>query len=187
MRIVEGINIKEGINIDIGIEVKEGIDISLSEGLIVSNGVQTALSSGIWSGAFQTLTVAAASTYYRLDKTSIAQGDLPSGIEENNDCSFTNNSGRDRKIEYTLVSVVGNVNDVCGLALGSDEFGSDAVILADTAMTRTYINPGRPSTYTTKGTYIWKNGGTVFPMHANFTGANDLSWGSSKQKIEFLD
>lgn len=187
METTSGILTSAGVPISEGIVIVSGIAVPFPVTSGGGSAENTALSSGVWSGSYQTLSVPVANTYYRLNKTSVTEGDLPDGITDNDDCSFTNDSGGELKVEFTLTAVMGrpSSNNACNLTLGDDSGGGDAVVLDGAAMwypdDTTYLK-----SYTSKGTYVWADGVTIFPMYLNYNAAVDLSYGSSKQRFEII-
>lgn len=150
------------------------------------SGPISALSTLGWDGSWKNQIISVAATYVRVSEVSTTEGTLPEGVIDNNDCSFTNDTGGTIKIRFTLITVMHNTsNNVMGLALGSDAGGSDAVVVANSAMTRP-DDTTHAKNYTTDGTYEWANGKTIFPMVTNFSTTTTVQVGSSKQYFEIV-
>jgi len=152
---------------------------------IFSMAYESGLSLGVWSGAYQTITVSAGNTYYRINKTTVTSGTLPDGVTDNNDGSFTNNTGRTLVINDWIEFQGYATTNYLVLSLGSDEGGSDAVILNGSGMIGSIVldvNKG----FTTFTHYEWLDGDTIFPMIKNISGAGNIDYASSKHYFEVV-
>jgi hypothetical protein len=179
--------IRTGMQITIP-SIRSGIAKVSNEVLPILVTAWSGLTSGVWSGAYQALTVSVLGTYYRVSMVSVTSGTLPDGIIDNNDGSFTNNTGRPLKI-IDRISLFGYFpsGNTTHLSLGSDSGGSDAVILANSGMWRgTAGTLSGAICLTTHCTYEWVDGVTIFPMVLNNTAGNNYNMGSLKHSFEII-
>lgn len=140
------------------------------------------LTVATWDGSYDS--IATATTFQRMTKTSVSIGELPSGITDNNDGSFTNDSGVTKTISGTIVASIYSAGRNLVLSAGTDESGSDAEIISITGHSRPY-----ESSYTNGLDYIvvysieLSNGKTVFPYFKDNSGISTLSLGALSHEI----
>jgi hypothetical protein len=168
--------------------IKSGILKISDGGVSVPAALKVGMTSGVWSGAYQGVSIPVINTYYQVSMTSVTSGELPDGITDNNDGSFTNNTGGTIKI-IDRICVYGYLpsGQAPNVALGYNSGGSDTVVLSNSGMYRVIAGAmGGAMVITTYSMYSWPNGYQIFPMIKNISGTSSFNLASIKHSIDIV-
>lgn len=142
------------------------------------------ITSGAWTGSYQSTVYGSVSTYQRLSMVSVSIGDMPSGITDNNDGSFTNTSAATKTIFGRIVVSAQNPQKALVISAGSDNSGSDAVVIDNSGSWQpTETLNAQAMHWIVEYSIELLAGKTVFPFSKNVSDTVALPMASITHKI----
>ncbi len=141
-----------------------------------------------WTDVATVVDIASPDTLYRLSKTSSQVGDIPEGFVDNNDLSFTNESGETKDLVGRIIVFAESLGNITHqVAAATDNSDSDEEIITDAGVFRVnYFNTNFMKVWYVDYQVSLLDTKSVFPMIQNDDGSNDFELFTAIHKFEVV-